>query len=126
MIEFEFLFQDINTTHSKVVQSLAECEVAKHSFLQLKEKAEHILKQLKEDDRKQQPSTSNFSTAASPLYAQVNKQRSKQSALDDRRGSLPSPVSSPARNSVAGGGLYKDDLRMDYHLRPRSLFIKKD
>ena len=109
------MFQDINTTHSKVVQSLAECEVAKHSFLQLKEKAEHILKQLKEDDRKQQPSA-----AVSPLYAQVNKQRSKQSALDDRR------VSSPARNSVAGGGLYKDDLRMDYHLRPRSLFIKKD
>ena len=40
------MMDEIHTTHQRVVQSLAESEIAKKSFLQLKAKAELILDQL--------------------------------------------------------------------------------
>ena len=111
-----FLFQEIKTTHTRVLQSLAESQVAKKNFLELKQKAEVILAQLQQEEAKGlYPSESQF-----PLYATVRK---------DRRGKGPKvTIASPVRNSSvvdtvdlseehAGAGA------SPYQLRPRSLML---
>lgn len=41
--------QEIKVTHGRVLQTLAESHQAKKNFLELKQKAEHILNQLQVD-----------------------------------------------------------------------------
>ena len=110
-----FLFQEIKTTHTRVLQSLAESQVAKKNFLELKQKAEVILAQLQQEEtRAFYPSESQY-----PLYATVRK---------DRKGKGPKvTIANPVRNTTmvdttlpeeeTGGGT------SPYQLRPRSLML---
>ena len=111
-----FSFQEIKTTHTRVLQSLAESQVAKKNFLELKQKAEVILAQLQQEEAKAfYPSESS----QYPLYATVRK---------DRRGKGPKvTIASPVRNSsVVEANMTEDELgggASPYQLRPRSLML---
>ena len=110
-----FLFQEIKTTHTRVLQSLAESQVAKKNFLELKQKAEVILAQLQQEESKAfYPSESQY-----PLYATVRK---------DRKGKGPKvTIASPVRNStVVDTNLTEEEAgagASPYQLRPRSLLL---
>merc|ERR1719429_966507 len=86
------LMMEIKTTHSRVLQSLAESHVAKKNFLDLKHKAELILGQLQEEARQADYSQQTTETSQFPLYATVRKDRSKRGGGSTGR---------VARNTVA-------------------------
>lgn len=107
----KLLMMEIKTTHSKVVQSLKESQLAKKNFLELKQKAEMILGQLQEEARQaghpghQAPGLENTQV---PLYATVRKDRTRA------KGKI-------ARNTVVEATEPPEDS--PYQLRPRSLMM---
>lgn len=107
----KLLMMEIKTTHSKVVQSLKESQLAKKNFLELKQKAEMILGQLQEEARQaghpghQAPGLENTQV---PLYATVRKDRTRA------KGRI-------ARNTVVEATEPPEDS--PYQLRPRSLMM---
>ena len=103
-----FSFQEIKTTHSKVVQSLKESQLAKKNFLELKQKAEIILSQLQEEARQAGCPVPLLESSHLPLYATVRKDRTRA------KGKI-------ARNTVVEANEPSDDS--PYQLRPRSLMM---
>ena len=110
------IFQEIKTTHTRVLQSLAESQIAKKNFLDLKQKAETILAQLQAEEAKSQYPSESYQY---PLYATVRK---------DRKGKTAGPkvtISSPVRNSsLVDTQLPEEEPGASpYQLRPRSLML---
>jgi hypothetical protein len=105
------VMSEIQSTHQRVVKSLAESEAAKLSFLQLKGQAEQILEKLKVSGGAQGQVQGSGQV---PVYAQVRKGRQKG------HGALP-----PTRNSVAVCDSDGVRGRRQYQLRPRSLMFSK-
>ena len=103
---------------------MAESEIAKNSFLKLKENAEHILAQLKEEARKQEETSSTASHH--PLYAQVTKRKTKQAELDKRRVSVHCTPPGQVSEEMRRGDLLSEGRKKEHQLRPRSLFLSKD
>ena len=98
------------TTHSRVLQSLAESQIAKKNFLELKQKAELILAQLQQEEvRSSYPSESQY-----PLYATVRKDRKG-------KGGKVSLANPPRNTSVAESQISEE--ASPYQLRPRSLML---
>ena len=103
-------FQEIKTTHTRVLQSLAESQIAKKNFLDLKQKAEIILAQLQHEEAKANyPSESQYQY---PLYATVRK---------DRKGK--GKVAAPVRNTSTSLVEEEEGGAAPYQLRPRSLML---
>merc|ERR1712131_304217 len=100
---------------TRVQQSLAESQIAKKNFLELKRKAEVILSQLQEEARQSNYSGghSNSSSDMSqvPVYATVRKDRRRDVA---RGGKV-------TRNMVVETETVPEES--PYQLRPRSLML---
>ena len=100
------LFQEIKSTHSRVLQSLAESQIAKKNFLELKQKAEVILSQLQEEAWQ----AGVGAGSQVPLYATVRKDRGKGRGAKVTRNTMAEPPAGSGEDSP-------------YQLRPRSLMM---
>ena len=93
---------------------MAESQVAKKNFLELKQKAEIILAQLQEEARQTSYGAASSDSSQFPVYATVRKDRTRK----DRDGARGGKVT---RNIVAEHPTVGEES--PYQLRPRSLML---
>lgn len=94
---------------------MAESQVAKKNFLELKQKAEIILAQLQEEARQTSYGAASSDSSQFPVYATVRKDRTRKDRGDGSRGGKVT------RNAVVEHTAVGEES--PYQLRPRSLML---